>query len=70
MIPTTDSQEINRSFCFNPSGVASSLKYIIRTIDKMEGLPSNKQMFLFINSQHVSAQIGHRRVIPKETHKW
>jgi hypothetical protein len=33
---------------------------------KMEGLPSHRQMFLLINSQHVSAQIGHHQVILEE----
>jgi hypothetical protein len=32
---------------------------------KMEGLPSDKQMFLLISS-HVSAQTGHHQVILEE----
>jgi hypothetical protein len=33
---------------------------------KMEGLPSHKQMFLFISSQHVSDQTGHHQVMVEE----
>jgi hypothetical protein len=32
----------------------------------MEGLPLSKQMFLFYNLQHVSAQTGHHGVICEE----
>jgi hypothetical protein len=30
---------------------------------KMKGLPSHKRMFLLIDSQHVSVQLGHHQVI-------
>jgi hypothetical protein len=30
---------------------------------KMEGIPPPKQMFLLINSQHVSAQTGHYQMV-------
>jgi hypothetical protein len=33
---------------------------------KVDVLPSCKQMFLLINSQRVSAQIGHHQIIPEE----
>jgi hypothetical protein len=33
---------------------------------RKEVLPSHKEMFLLINSQHISAQIGHRQAILEE----
>jgi hypothetical protein len=37
----------------------------------MEGVAiTQTNVFLFINSQHVSAQIGHQQVILEEIHKW
>jgi microcystin degradation protein MlrC len=46
--------------------VIINLKTVINIqVVKMEGLPPHKQMFLLINSQHVSAQIGDHQVIHK-----
>jgi hypothetical protein len=40
-----------------------------RTSIKMEGLQSQKQMFLLFDSQHFSAQIGHHQVFLEEIYK-
>jgi hypothetical protein len=37
-----------------------------QAFEKVDVLPSCKQMFLLINSQRVSAQIGHHQIIPEE----